>query len=349
MFTNFVPIRISWSVDSNNGAHFERYQPMVINKEEDVAPQSELHPKTPTKQKKSDLFLRTILVGIDFSTNCKTALGVAQGLAQIYGSEIILTHVVNQVGSPSPDAGALFTAPELGQAMAEDLERLSQQIKERGIPSRAVLLEGPVAPSIQQLVLDENPDLVVIGTHGSHGIERLVMGSTAEMILRSVSCPVMTVGPNCMNTAENPSGFQTILYATSLSNRAESALCYASLFALKVNAHIQLVHAVEQIDAPSRDTIDTGFQEMEKTIAGHLAGSTSRVTSHLVYGEPTEAIIDRARKIGADLLILEVHRSKRFRFFLPESTVYRVICSAPCPVLTVMNTGMNAATTNREC
>ena len=50
---------------------------------------------------------------------------------------------------------------------------------------------------------------------------------------------------------------------------------------------------------------------MEKTIAGNLAGSASRVASHLVYGEPSEAIIDRARKIGADLLILEVHRSKR--------------------------------------
>ena len=96
---------------------------MVINKEEeeDVAPQSELHPKISTKQKYSDLFLQTILVGIDFSTICKTALDVAQGLAQIYGSKIILTHVVNPLSSPSPDAGALFTAPELGQAMAEDL------------------------------------------------------------------------------------------------------------------------------------------------------------------------------------------------------------------------------------
>jgi nucleotide-binding universal stress UspA family protein len=102
---------------------------MVINKEEeDVAPQSELHPKISTKQKYSDLSLQTILVGIDFSTICKTALDVAEGMAQIYGSEIILTHVVNPVSAPSPDAEALFTAPELGQAMAEDLERLSQQI-----------------------------------------------------------------------------------------------------------------------------------------------------------------------------------------------------------------------------
>jgi len=64
---------ISLIVDRNNGAHYERYQPMVLNKEEDVALQSESHPKTPTKQKNSDLFLRTILVGIDFSTICKTA------------------------------------------------------------------------------------------------------------------------------------------------------------------------------------------------------------------------------------------------------------------------------------
>ncbi|MHB1935559.1 MAG: universal stress protein [Acidobacteriaceae bacterium] len=294
--------------------------------------QSRLHAETTAEKKASDQVLRKILVGIDFSATSRAALNIAEDLAQIYGSEMILAHVINAVNASSPDAGEVFTTSDLGHAMSEDLDRLSKQINETGISSRAVLLEGSVTSAIEEMVLSHKPDLIVLGTHGAHNIERLILGSTAEAILRFVSCPVMTIGPRCASTPVKPTGFQTILYATALSPRVESALCYAAAFAGSAKTHIELVHAVEQIDAKSIHDIESGFLEQEKVLAAQLKDSTSKVTSHLVYGEPVEAIIDRARKSEADLLILEVHRRKQFRFFRPESTAYRITIRLNDPI-----------------
>jgi nucleotide-binding universal stress UspA family protein len=287
-------------------------------------------------QREENPFLEKILVATEFSPSSTAALNAAQDLARLYGSELILTHVVSGVSASSPDAGALFIAPEIGQAMAEDLDHLSRKLNENGIKSRAILQEGSVADAVEQIVRRERPEMVVIGTHGAHGFERFILGSTAEALLRTVSCPVMTIGPKCAGAAVKPTGLHNILYATSLKHRSMKALRYAAALAAKNNAHIEIVHAVEQIDDASRQSIDTRLQNQAEMLAIQLKGYNSNVTAHLLYGEPAEVIVYRARKVKADLIVLEVHREKPLTPFLPEGIAYRMVCSARCPVLTIV-------------
>ena len=123
----------------------------------------------------------------------------------LYGKELLLTHVVSAGNASPPEPLAVFAAPEIGQAMAEDLEQLTNQLRRRGIQARAILSRRPVADALETLVQQEKPSLLVTGTHGAHGLERLILGSTAEAILRKVSCPVLTVGPSCANMAAQKS------------------------------------------------------------------------------------------------------------------------------------------------
>ena len=143
--------------------------------------------------------MRKLLVATDFSRSSIAALSYAENLVNLYGKELLLTHVVSTGNASPPEPLAVFAAPEIGQAMAEDLEQLTNQLRRRGIQARAILSEGPVADALETLVQQEKPSLLVTGTHGAHGLERLILGSTAEAILRKVSCPVLTVGPSCAN------------------------------------------------------------------------------------------------------------------------------------------------------
>lgn len=275
-----------------------------------------------------------LLVATDFSRSSIAALSYAENLVKLYGTELLLTHVVSTGNASPPEPLAVFAAPEIGQAMAEDLEQLTNQLRRRGIQARAILAEGPVADALETLVQDEKPSLLVIGTHGAHGLERLILGSTAEAILRKVSCPVLTVGPNCANITPKNLALQTIVYATVLQHPSEAALLYAASLARALHAHVQLVHAIDEINDLPGKSFDKEVQSQSDLLTEALKGSDSKVSVHRVYGEPVEAIIRRVIATQADLIVLGAERGRKLAAFMPAGVAYGLIRSAPCPVIT---------------
>ncbi|MGO8718944.1 MAG: universal stress protein [Acidobacteriaceae bacterium] len=281
-----------------------------------------------------------LLVATDFSESSRAALSYAENLIRLYGRELLLTHVVSNVNTFTPEAGAIYTAPEIGQAMLEDLEELASELRQRGIQSRAILTEGPVADAIEQLVQQEKPNLLVIGTHGARGLERLILGSTAEAILRKASCPVLTLGPACGNITRKNLALQTIVYATVLQHPSETALRYAAALARAMHAHVQLVHAIDEISELPGKSFDTEVQSQSDMLAEALKGSDSKMSVHRVYGEPVEAIIRRVIATKADLIVLGAERGRKLAAFLPAGVAYDLIRSAPCPVITLKKDGL---------
>ncbi len=289
-----------------------------------------------TKRDESTHFYRKLMVAVDFSKSSTAALAFAEDVAMVYGSELVLAHVVSVVVASSPDIGAIYIKPEVGQAIKEDMDKLANQLIQRGIKARTILEEGLVADILEEIVQREKPDLLVAGTHGAHGLERLIIGSTAEAILRKVTCPVLTIGPSCKRITRKNLAFQTILYATVLQHPSEAALQYAASLTRAMHAHVELVHAIEEVHDMSRREVDIELQSQVDMLADALRGSDGKVSAHRVYGEPVEAIIHRAVKTAADLIVLGVERGRPLASFLPAGIAYRLICSAPCPVLTVM-------------
>jgi nucleotide-binding universal stress UspA family protein len=299
-----------------------------------------MHASVTVELKQAVPAFEKLLVATDFSRSSIAALSYAENLTQLYGRELLLAHVVSS-GNVSPrEPLAVFAAPEIGQAMAEDLEQLANQIRRRGVQARAILTEGPVADALQALVEKEKPTLLVTGTHGAHGLERLILGSTAEGILRAVSCPVLTVGPACANLTRKNLALQTIEYATVMQHPSDAALLYAASLARAMHAHVQLVHAIDEIADMPENTLNKEVQSQSDLLAEALKGSDCKVSVHRVYGEPVEAILRRVIATQADLIVLGAERGRKLAAFMPAGVAYGLIRSAPCPVITLKREGL---------
>jgi nucleotide-binding universal stress UspA family protein len=141
-----------------------------------------------------------ILVGIDFSETSKCALRAAENLAHLTPDSEL--HLIHAVGLPVVAFGSreVIASSQLG--FAHELERASAELDELVAPAtRGVsrvtghLKIGPAAKIIVQLAADIGADLVVVGTHGRSGFDRLLFGSVAEKVVRTAPCPVLTVRP----------------------------------------------------------------------------------------------------------------------------------------------------------
>ncbi len=155
-----------------------------------------------------------ILVATDFSEPSRRALCDALALAAENNAQLSVIHVLQ----PDRKYGALENPPEL------DLERIAaeRQIKalvdelgpEQNIHTTLVK-HGPVAEQVAAVIEEEGIDLLVIGTRGRGGLQKMALGSVAEELLRIAPCPVMTIGPKAdIATITHGPGFHRILFAT---------------------------------------------------------------------------------------------------------------------------------------
>ena len=138
-----------------------------------------------------------IVVPTDFSDCAKEAWALAQRLAEAVGSELVLVHVL--VTSPLFDEGP-FSADrvrsvyEAARKWAEaSLEEWATKAKGSGLRVRVALREGMPYREIVALATDERADLVVMRTHGRGGLDRALLGSVADRVVRLAPCPVLTV------------------------------------------------------------------------------------------------------------------------------------------------------------
>jgi universal stress protein A len=119
-----------------------------------------------------------VVVPTDFSACAEEAWALAQRVAQVSGSELVLVHVLE--------------AP-LDSEARETLEQWAAKARQRGLKARTVVKTGTPHQEIVDLATDERADLVVIGTHGRGGLNRALLGSVADRVVRLAPCPVLTV------------------------------------------------------------------------------------------------------------------------------------------------------------
>ncbi len=137
---------------------------------------------------------RVILCPTDFSQNSMFALHIARDLARQNQATLIVLHVADTLG---PE-GLSFVEAETGLQPDTHVEALRRKLhrsapSEPGLEPHYLLREGDPAHIIEQVVSEEHCDLVVLGTHGRTGLDRLLMGSIAESIIRRCPCPVLVI------------------------------------------------------------------------------------------------------------------------------------------------------------
>jgi universal stress protein A len=145
--------------------------------------------------------LRKILVPVDHSNCSRAALEYALFLAERFDAKIEVLHVVetppdgeeHTVVKPDTGEEELLSELLMQQGKKAEAEFLAPFVHGRKIPIARSLLTGRPAKVIVTAAADREADLIVMGTHGRSGFDRLIMGSVTERVLRSAPCPVVVV------------------------------------------------------------------------------------------------------------------------------------------------------------
>jgi nucleotide-binding universal stress UspA family protein len=284
-------------------------------------------------------FFNNLLLATDFSPASDRALGYAASLARHYSSAVYLTHVITPEGYPmvSPE----FATSSLEKRHSEATNKFRRLLKSGqlfALPHKAVIQEGGLWPSIEELIEKYAIDLLVVGTHGLGAVRKVLIGSVAEEIFRKARVPVLTVGPSTGTEPMYELEFKNILFATDFGRSAEREAEYAFSLAQEHCSRLRLTHVFPHREAHGEEA----FALEKANIVAQLRELVPRGTElhckvdfDVAVGEPVEQILRIAAETRADLIVMGAKRRERFAGNVPHTTAYRVVCGARCPVLTV--------------
>jgi universal stress protein A len=142
--------------------------------------------------------IRSILVPTDFSPSSEHAVDYASALAQSLGASLHLIHVITSlITAEKPwEASAIDAAgwhEVLYQEGVGKLRFLAQEIRDQGVHASCEVRSGTAANEIVHAAIDYGADLIIMSTHGRSGLPHLLLGSVAEHVIRSASCPVLVL------------------------------------------------------------------------------------------------------------------------------------------------------------
>lgn len=123
------------------------------------------------------------------------ALGRAIAIARATGGRIRVVHVYEAptYGFPETMVAAYEFASAVERGMSEALEKIVERNRASGVPIETELRRGVPWKEIDAAATESKADLIVMGTHGRHGVSRMVLGSVAEKVVRTAPCSVLTV------------------------------------------------------------------------------------------------------------------------------------------------------------
>jgi nucleotide-binding universal stress UspA family protein len=291
-----------------------------------------------------------ILCPIDFSEASRHALDHALAIAQWYDATLIGIHVFNPTYAPvggidlPEDGGTMFASPATSRRLQLQLTDAFAAARAAGVPVETVIEEGGPAGQILSGVARHRADLIVIGTHGVTGFERLILGSVTEKVARKAACPVLTVPPRAHATSRLP--FRRILCPIDFSPPSAAALERALSLAQESESELLLLHVLEWPighEPPPLPAFNVPAYRIyrEKDAAAELEKMVPvsvrdwcQPSTHLAHGKPYEQVLAFAGDYGVDLIVLGVHGRSALDVAVFGSTTNQVIRGATCPVLT---------------
>ncbi len=284
----------------------------------------------------------SIAVGVDFSPASETALRHAEALTHTTGASLILIHVCQVPGSTvGIDAGLRREAirrSELEIAQGE-LDVLRRQVATRVTGDVITcLVEGSPHDMLARAAVDEEAELLVVGTHGRTGVRRFLMGSVAERAVRASEVDVLVA------RGEATAPFHRVLVPIDFSEQSVAALQLAARW-LPPGGRIDMVHAIEVPMTQSGWTVaprmPTAVME-EVTEAARRHGEllvasleSEGIDAHFEteLGSPARAVQRRADENGYDLIAMGGHGRRGFKRWVLGSVSEAIVRHAPCPVL----------------
>lgn len=294
------------------------------------------------------MLIQHLLCPVDFSEFSTRAYRHALSLAEHYHAQLTALHVVEMWKYPYADYAASEGGDyanlrrALHHSAKEHLQHFMSQQPDGGVHPDLAICEGRAPDSILSFARRETIDLIVMGTHGRRGFDRLILGSATDRVMREASSPVLAVcqPPHDAVGVDEKGHYvhslKRVLVCTDFSPNSDRALDYAMSVAGEYDAELTLMHVVEEHLSPakSEEVLTQATQKLERLIPSEKR--TSIQAGGLVRaGKPYQRIVEHAREAQIDVIVMGVRGAGALDRAIFGSTTYRVIQLGPCPVLAV--------------
>jgi nucleotide-binding universal stress UspA family protein len=297
----------------------------------------------PATEVRTSAKVKNILYLTDFSEPSEAALPFAATLARGYGAKVHALHVWIPAPyvylPPGLTGAAIEAAEERAQAEMQRVESLLAGLEHQTLVERGI----EVWPAVRRAIEEDNVDLIVLGTHGRTGAEKLLFGSVAEEIFRRSPVPVLTIGPGVRSSVHNGGRFRRVLFATDFTPESLAGAPYAVTLAQENQAQLLLLLVMRK-PSPANEG-DKKLFDMSVAEAMHRLYEIVPRDADLdfppevvvEYGDPADRIVEFAIQRGIDLIVIGV-RSAAGRLgaatHLERATAHKIVAHAQCPVLT---------------
>jgi nucleotide-binding universal stress UspA family protein len=271
------------------------------------------------------------------------------------GARLVLFHVMGTSAAVATDAiGMPYYDPSSALEFAtKALEPWCELAGRQGIACDALVREGHPGQNITTAIRQFHADRVLLGTRSRSRLGKLLLGSVAEQVLRSVNLPVITVGPEARVSAAGRE--RVVLHATTLKETSYPSAELACQIAANQGAKLLLLHVLPPLDQGGSGgpigehigqsgqpaALDSAAQHelslMARKIAAGQPGIPVRpaIEPVVVHGNPSIEILATAIERDANLIVLGATERSAFANLTRDRIIYRVLAHARCPVMTL--------------
>lgn len=297
------------------------------------------------------LAINNILFPTDFTAHAERAFSHAAHLAVQYDAEV---HVLNVRAPHKPEEAKEDPTVYLPLERREKSELLYLAADARPdvhVHYQQLRRVSPVM-GILEYADEVEADLIVMGTRGQRGVDRLADNSVTEEVVRLAGCPTFTV-----RTGEGPVParlVRRILVPVDFSEPARMQVAHARALASVYGAEVDLLHVIEETSLPKAYGIQTDLPIPEvkertrralRALAEEAGPFDEEPNIQVVADGPSPAVIlDVAEEREADLIVMATHGRTGLDRFLIGSVTEKVVRQAPCPVFTVRTFGKSLLT-----
>lgn len=294
--------------------------------------------------------LKRILCTTDFSDLSNQTISFGIALAKTFNAKLFVCHIIDLPFAAMNGEVQLDPIEQQDRMMAYAQEQLEQLFENEPIDWQPLVSIGHTADEISRIVDKKRIDIAISATHGRSGIKRLLLGSVAERLMRTLSCPLLIIkeqGAKASGMKQTVFPPKRILVGCDFSTDSELAFQYGLAMAQEFEAELHLVHVVEPpvYQNVLFSDVSSGMYDREAMIE-ELSDKLERMVpdearnwcdlkTELREGKPDEELTRYADNNGMDLIALGVRGHGLVETLFVGSTTDRVARRSPCPVLSV--------------
>jgi len=310
---------------------------------------------------------KQIMCAVDFSGFAPLILSYGKAMAQEFGADLTICHIVQDTVMLSSHAQAGFSTEEVTAQRIEDAKEGIQYIaKQADVSAKPLVSLGHPADEVTRLAKEKDIDLVIAATHGGSGIKRFLVGSVTDRLVKTLECPLLVLhsenqDPNPADDVNLP--LKRILVGCDFSQGSGLAFKHALSLAQEFEAELHLVHVMKPrpktpLTPPGKtefredhfpcfpEDVETDDSEYRRYLLTHMEERLTHMIPEesrhwctpvirIRQGEPYRELLDYTRDQKIDMIVLGVHGHSLLEQFLVGSTTDRVISRADCPVMAV--------------